>query len=127
MMRIRITAIALLAAALSGGAAHAAVKLSGKGCALPAKDCSLLIENSKMYNAVYDGTSTMYSFPQQSIRYRLERWLNAYVYELESCETPKEKVQQIIGNVKSYDNKYDILAPYHAVPGSVCYIRKSRG
>ena len=124
---LSVTGAVVLALAMSGGTADADVKLSRKGCALQAKDCSLLIENSKMYNAVYDGTSTMYSFPQNSIRTRLERWLNAYVVRLEDCKTPKEKVHQIIGHVKSYENTYDILAPYHAVPGSVCYIRKSRG
>lgn len=115
-----------LAVVVSGGHVNATVKLSGKGCALTPHDCELLIENSMMYNSVYDGTSTMYSLPKRSIRYRLERWLNAYVSRLDECETPKEKVRQIIGHVKSYENNYDILAPYHAVPGSVCYIRNSQ-
>jgi hypothetical protein len=116
---------ALVAVAVSSGPAHAAVSLSKKGCALKAHDCELLIENAVMYNAVYDGTSTMYSLPQKSVRYRLARWTNAFVEELDRCETPKEKVRQIIGGIKSFDNTYDILAPYWAAPGSVCYIRKS--
>ena len=114
-----------LAVVVSGGHVNATVKLSGKGCALTPHDCELLIENSVMYNAVYDGTSTMYSLPKRSIRYRLARWLHAYVYDLKSCEKPKEKVRQIIGGIESFDQTYDILAPIHAVPGSVCYIRKS--
>ena len=124
-----VAASMLVAGALVFSAApgHAlpVTDLSPKGCALMPVDCELLIENSVMYNAVYDGTSTMYSLPKRSIRYRLARWLHAYVYDLKSCEKPKEKVRQIIGGIESFDQTYDILAPIHAVPGSVCYIRKS--
>ncbi|MFN0263492.1 hypothetical protein ACKTEK_06395 [Tepidamorphus sp. 3E244] len=120
-------AIVALAMAFTAAGASAAVSLSRKGCQLKATDCELLIENAVMYNAVYDGTTTMYSWPQKSIRYRLARWLNAYVERLDDCDTPKTRVRPIISNVDSFDNKYDILAAYGAAPGSACYIRKSRG
>lgn len=121
-MRMAVLATAL---AVSGMAIAPSTPANAQSaCALSASVCRELIRAPRMYEALYDGSSTLYGFTQNRLKRRVERWAPAMASAVRQCRSEGASPRRIIRNLVTQQGQFDVFASADSRPGDTCFVSR---